>query len=132
MRHYMSKTMRLISTGGPCIVRKIKMGPSNYSNMQLMHFPYYCRALTIVVFQPIYYLYLKPNCSIAMIISCEYALYRGSSIIRLTKQVQKRFPNNRNIDNFGTTIPSIEILIIEELLLQMEYFINPGIMNSRS
>ena len=36
-------------------------------------------------------------------------------------QVQKKFHNN-----FGTTIP-----IIQELLLQMEYFINPGIVNSR-
>ena len=51
-----------------------------------------------------------------MIILCEYALYRGSSIIGLTKYAQKRFPNNRNIDNFGTSIPRIEILIIEELL----------------
>ena len=41
--------------------------------------------------------------------------------------VQKKFPDNRNPDNRGTAILRIEILIIEELLLLMEYFINPSI-----
>ena len=41
--------------------------------------------------------------------------------------VPKKFPDNRNPDNQGTTIPRIEIPIIEELLPQMEYFINSGI-----
>ena len=41
--------------------------------------------------------------------------------------VQKKFPDNRNLDNRDTTIPRIEIPIIEEFLLDMEYFINLGI-----
>ena len=32
-------------------------------------------------------------------------------------KVQKKFPDNRNHDNFVTAISRIEILIIEELLL---------------
>ena len=43
-------------------------------------------------------------------------------------QVQKKFPDNWNPGNFGTTISRKEIPIIEELILQMEYFIDPGIV----
>ena len=42
-------------------------------------------------------------------------------------------PRYSNPPNFGTTIPRmiIEIRIMEELLLWMEYYINPSIENSQ-
>ena len=48
----------------------------------------------------------------------------------MEKKGPKQFPDNRNPDNFSTTIPKLQILITEELLLQTDYFISPSIANS--
>ena len=62
--------------------------------------------------------------------SCMYNNLQGVFDYR-DDWVQKMFPDNGNPGNFCTTISRIEIPIIEELPLWMEYFIDPGIVKLR-